>query len=534
MQVTATTLVEEGTPRTITGQLEVIDVPAWEIYPAFKAYFVNGLEIDHTTIKEIKSVPNLATRNNIFFTDYLRDKAKEAFANDCHEENTGRFCEKHGTSHGTEGGGARVKTDPADIRKWAKDNGYEISDRGRLSSEIIAAHKKANRAKPQPKPSPTPAKTEGDLDDKLWDAGQTLSSELSSLPANLDYQGDPYRNVRGEPGEKLVELEQRTRKVGEVIHNEITNRLVKSGIKEPVQADMKKLHEDFDKAQAELKKHDIPYEESSRIRDEVWGKHISHSDPENVKKLQDAMEAAYPGHRERREAARVKVREANEAILSENKLQQEYAVAYRATALTVLGEARGGAYGNLDFENVKATNLGVREALKTAGQVYPDEWVVQSDRAGTITGKKASRGLHNGLHDGEGNFHSTISVDAQPGPSAISTNGFYPVAVHEIGHRFEELRPHIRAMEWAFWNRRTQGEPTQRLQKLDPGKGYKTDEHARSDKFIDPYIGKVYGEGASRPWESFQMGVQYLFGGAAPIIRDKDYAHFILGLLARG
>lgn len=37
------------------------------------------------------------------------------------------------------------------IRQWARANGYEISDRGRISSEIIAAYEEAQR-------NPAPAK----------------------------------------------------------------------------------------------------------------------------------------------------------------------------------------------------------------------------------------------------------------------------------------------------------------------------------------------------------------------------------------
>jgi len=39
------------------------------------------------------------------------------------------------------------------IRKWANDNGYEVSDRGRVSSSIIEAYKEAQKS-----PAPSPAK----------------------------------------------------------------------------------------------------------------------------------------------------------------------------------------------------------------------------------------------------------------------------------------------------------------------------------------------------------------------------------------
>lgn len=39
---------------------------------------------------------------------------------------------------------AAPKGDSALIRKWASDNGYEVSPRGRISSEIRAAYQAAN------------------------------------------------------------------------------------------------------------------------------------------------------------------------------------------------------------------------------------------------------------------------------------------------------------------------------------------------------------------------------------------------------
>ncbi|MFN3867397.1 MAG: Lsr2 family protein [Demequina sp.] len=36
------------------------------------------------------------------------------------------------------------RTDSAKVRAWAKDNGFEVSERGRISSEIREAYSKAN------------------------------------------------------------------------------------------------------------------------------------------------------------------------------------------------------------------------------------------------------------------------------------------------------------------------------------------------------------------------------------------------------
>jgi nucleoid-associated protein Lsr2 len=46
-------------------------------------------------------------------------------------------------SGGRARGRARSGSDSADIRAWAKENGYEVSERGRISAEIRAAYNEA-------------------------------------------------------------------------------------------------------------------------------------------------------------------------------------------------------------------------------------------------------------------------------------------------------------------------------------------------------------------------------------------------------
>ena len=40
-------------------------------------------------------------------------------------------------------GRGRAASDSADIRAWAKDNGYDVSERGRISAEVRAAYNEA-------------------------------------------------------------------------------------------------------------------------------------------------------------------------------------------------------------------------------------------------------------------------------------------------------------------------------------------------------------------------------------------------------
>ena len=54
-----------------------------------------------------------------------------------------RVSGRRGSAGGRARGRGRSATDSADIRAWAKDNGYEVSERGRISAEVRAAYNDA-------------------------------------------------------------------------------------------------------------------------------------------------------------------------------------------------------------------------------------------------------------------------------------------------------------------------------------------------------------------------------------------------------
>ncbi len=52
---------------------------------------------------------------------------------------------KVGSKRATRSGGGSGRSDLAEIRTWARSNGYELSDRGRVAAEIIAAYDAAQK-----------------------------------------------------------------------------------------------------------------------------------------------------------------------------------------------------------------------------------------------------------------------------------------------------------------------------------------------------------------------------------------------------
>ncbi len=50
---------------------------------------------------------------------------------------------RKGSRRSTASGGAR-RGDLGAVRQWARNNGYKVSDRGRISADVLAAYDKAN------------------------------------------------------------------------------------------------------------------------------------------------------------------------------------------------------------------------------------------------------------------------------------------------------------------------------------------------------------------------------------------------------
>ena len=110
---------------------------------------------------------------------------------------------------------------------------------------------------------------------------------------------------------------------------------------------------------------------------------------------------------------------------------------------------------------------------------------------------------------------------------------------HELSHAIEDKNKNILKIEEEFYNRRTKGEPLQKLSTITGKKFYKPYEVARVDKFLSPYMGKDYsiirgGVVIKKPaaYELLSMGTQYLVSQPEKLMQDRDYARFVLGCLA--
>ena len=102
--------------------------------------------------------------------------------------------------------------------------------------------------------------------------------------------------------------------------------------------------------------------------------------------------------------------------------------------------------------------------------------------------------------------------------------------VHEFGHWLEENVPGLRDKVVRFLKERTEGEIRARLKD-----GYHANEWTKKDKFIDPYMGKVYEKfGKTYATEVLSMGLEYLYDDPVRLARDDPGMFDFLLRLLRG
>lgn len=105
---------------------------------------------------------------------------------------------------------------------------------------------------------------------------------------------------------------------------------------------------------------------------------------------------------------------------------------------------------------------------------------------------------------------------------------------HEFGHHAEYVSPQLLESAIAWRNGKATSKTPEKLSKLT-GLNYDDDEVAMKDKFVDPYVGKVYdGYFGERATEVVSMGLErFNSPQAMKEFRDKDPDHFnfILGVL---
>lgn len=203
-----------------------------------------------------------------------------------------------------------------------------------------------------------------------------------------------------------------------------------------------------------------------------------------------------------------KVRSANFAKIKENQTNIDGKNSEAIFAAVKKIRKMGGIDENNIFEFIeimpdsKKKEL-IKKNMMDALNFYPADWLEQS---------KSEKVLKVMWSNGRGEYWG-----------GIDTNDTIATAVHELGHHWESKIMGVSKSAKEFYKKRTDGEKEVWL-----GKGYKRDERTKKDKFVNPYMGKVYDDGET---ELISMGYQYLFTDFNLLAQDEEYLNWVLGML---
>ena len=177
-------------------------------------------------------------------------------------------------------------------------------------------------------------------------------------------------------------------------------------------------------------------------------------------------------------------------------------------------------FGSAPVGFTKASDAKVMKAVVEGYAYLPNDWVNNAMKGKVIYASIAKKRAF------------TWNVNANTREISVPKGRFaIQYALHEWGHAMEDV-PIVSALQHEFYARRTLGFPVEQLKDIYPNKKYDIHEMTRRDRFVDAYMGKLYG---GHRYEIVSMGLEYVFFNRERIWRkDPEYVKFILGLLLGG
>lgn len=216
---------------------------------------------------------------------------------------------------------------------------------------------------------------------------------------------------------------------------------------------------------------------------------------------------------------------------------EQFQAAKRQETLRLLSQVRD--VGGTDFELAGGATSALEDAVRSAQDVFPTDWIEASNDQGDlrVITESTRRGFYRaGSTDGDG----VIGLRATDNPDAL-----YTAMVHELGHRMEDSVDGVWQMEQDFYDARTAGEELVNL-----SADLRVAGRTRPDDFASDYLGRdpirtvraarVVGAdgdalGTVYSYELLSSGLEWLLGsdyrGAWMLSKDPEYRQFILGIL---
>ena len=143
--------------------------------------------------------------------------------------------------------------------------------------------------------------------------------------------------------------------------------------------------------------------------------------------------------------------------------------------------------------------------------------------------------------EGDRSYHSgdVIVLSDKALENSVSERSRQRTLMHEYGHFIELWFPNARDSCISFYTNRIKNEPIVKLNTLFPHNNYSDDEITCVDKFIEPYMGKLYSKDGSkeniRSTELLSMGFEKMITEESKkefYKKDKEHFGLILAIMA--
>lgn len=264
-----------------------------------------------------------------------------------------------------------------------------------------------------------------------------------------------------------------------------------------------------DKLQRDYERNERAFEKENKVISAYWTmSSAERALPENVAKLDAAAE--------KQDAL---MRKASEILVQRSEANQ--AASTRVAEWLKQGSAAGPYRGGLGYDNNHPEKALVDSAMEDFRRMTggAPEGGLGNVHIYAIAPSKEQRAYYSQM----GN---SIHLEQHTSRATI---------FHEMGHWLESNVPGGNLAALSFLEYRTYGEAERPLNEISKVHGYRPDEVARSDKFNNPYTGKIYRNGSAT--EVTSMGMQRLAEDAAAFYRyDRSHFNFTVGMFraARG
>lgn len=183
------------------------------------------------------------------------------------------------------------------------------------------------------------------------------------------------------------------------------------------------------------------------------------------------------------------------------------------------------------------------DLVRAASLMFPDDWTKRADKYGPLFAKySTARGVYvDYSRVPAGSRYKVFGFNgvAHGGEGFIKAGNF-STAVHEYTHRLQHALPEIDDIFQTLHERRTAGDPLERLGDLFPRYGYRRHEVTRKDEYISPYQGRIYSQqpylGKHGALEVMTVGFQNVLGGKSAellkvVDKDREMLDLVIGLL---